>query len=73
MPNLDECVMTFPVDGIFGVGRLATKLKALTDFGRIAPWHIGQWVDFNQTAIRIRFASAADREVANRTCATPAA
>ena len=27
MTNLDECTMTFPVSGIFGVGQLATRLK----------------------------------------------
>ena len=32
MTNLDGCVITFPIEGgIFGVGRLATKLKALAD------------------------------------------
>ena len=68
MTNLDECVITVPiVGGIFGVGRLATRLKALADTNQIGPWHIGQWIDFKHTAIRIRFASAADGERARET------
>ncbi len=36
MTNLDGCEVTFPViGGIFGVGRLATKLKALADTEQI--------------------------------------
>ena len=69
MANLDECVITFPVvGGIFGVSRLATRLKALADTKQIGPWHIGQWIDFKHTAIRIRFASVADGEHAMETC-----
>ena len=69
MANLDEYEVTFPiVGGIFGVGRLATSLKALVDADQIAPWHVGQWIDFKHTEIRIRFGSAADGELANRTC-----
>ncbi len=69
MANLDECVITFPVvGGIFGVGRLATSLKALADTDRIGPWHIGQWTDFQHTAIRVRFGSLADGERAKETC-----
>jgi hypothetical protein len=41
MTNLQESEITFPVGGIFGVGRLATMLKALAESGRIGPWHIG--------------------------------
>jgi hypothetical protein len=42
MTNLDECVITVPVvGGIFGVGRLATRLKALADTEQIGPWHFG--------------------------------
>jgi len=52
------------VGGIFGVGRLTTKLDALLRTAQISPWHIGQWIDFKHTAIRVRFASAADGEVA---------
>lgn len=69
MANLDECEVTFPVTGgIFGVGRLATSLKALADTDQIGPWHIGQWNDFTHTAIRIRFGSIADGERARETC-----
>jgi hypothetical protein len=68
MTNLDECVVTFPVEGIFGAGRLATRLKALEDGGQISSWHIGQWIDFRHTAIRIRFDSVADSELAKGTC-----
>ena len=69
MTNLDECVITVPVvGGVFGVGRLATRLKALADSEQIGPWHIGQWIDYKHTAIRIRFGSVADRERARETC-----
>jgi hypothetical protein len=69
MRNLDGCVITFPiVGGIFGVGRLATKLKALSDTEQIGPWHIGQWTDFKHAVIRIRFVSIADGERARETC-----
>jgi len=69
MTNLDGCEITFPiVGGIFGVGRLATKLKALADTEQIGPWHIGQWTDFKHTAIRMRFASIADGERAKEAC-----
>jgi hypothetical protein len=69
MTNLDECVITVPVvGGIFGVGRLATRLKALADTEQIGPWHIGHWIDFKHTAIRIKFRSVADRERARETC-----
>jgi hypothetical protein len=67
MPSSDECVITFPVaGGIFGVGRLATKLNELLNRGQIGPWHVGQWIDFKHTAIRIKFLTAADGEVATR-------
>jgi len=69
MTNLDGCVITFPiVGGVFGVSRLATKLKALADAEQIGPWHIGQWTDFRHTAIRMEFASIADGERAQGTC-----
>jgi hypothetical protein len=64
MTNLEECEVTFPVGGIFGVGRLATRLKTLADAGQIGPWHIGQWIDFRHTAIRIRFNSVEDSQLA---------
>ena len=69
MANLDEYEVTFPVTGgIFGVGKLATRLKALADTDQIGPWHVGQWIDFKHTAIRIRFGSVADGERAKETC-----
>ena len=56
MQNADECVIAFPVvGGIFGVARLATKLNELLDSQQIGPWHVGQWIDFKHTAIRIKF------------------
>lgn len=60
----DECVATFPIaGGIFGVGRLATKLNNILDKGQIGPWHVGHWIDFRHTAIRIKFLAIADRKV----------
>ena len=64
MINLQESEVVFPVTGIFGVGQLATNLKALTEAGKIGPWHVGYWIDFRHTAIRIRFSSTADGELA---------
>lgn len=58
MTNSDECSMTFPVDGIFGMGRLASRLKALSDTNQIGLWHVGHWTDF-------KFTSTADREIAS--------
>lgn len=55
--NLDGCVITFPmVGGIFGVGRLATRLKALAGTQQIGRWHIGQLIDFKHTTIRTSLA-----------------
>lgn len=73
MTNFDKCEVTFPVGGIFGVGRLATRLKTLADAGQIGPWHIGQWIDFRHIAIRIRFNSVADSELAKDVCSSAAA
>jgi hypothetical protein len=65
MTNSQESEITFPVfGGIFGVGWLATKLKTLADLGQIGAWHIGHWIDFRHTAIRIRFDTRADGEFA---------
>jgi hypothetical protein len=64
MANLDERTITLPVDGIFGVGELASRLKALADADQIGSWHIGKWIDFKHTAIRIQFDTVADRELA---------
>jgi hypothetical protein len=70
MIDVHETVVTFPVaGGVFGVGRLATRLKALESVDEIGPWHVGHWVDFTHTAIRIRFHSVTDANVAVRACA----
>ena len=66
MPNSDESVIVFPVRGIFGVARLASKLNELLKRGQIGPWHVGHWIDFKHTAIRINFLTATDGEVAER-------
>jgi len=68
MPNPDECVITFSVGGIFGVARLATKLNELLRSGQFGTWHVGHWIDFKHTAIRIKFLAATDGEVARRCC-----
>jgi hypothetical protein len=69
---LEECVLTFPGEGIFGMGRLANRLKALTDAGQIGPWHISHRIEFKHTAIRIRFDPVADGKLASKTCTAPA-
>ena len=69
MTNIADSMVTFPIaGGIFGVGRLATSLKMLQSAGHIGPWHVGHWVDFTHTAIRIRFDSVVDAQVATREC-----
>jgi hypothetical protein len=69
MSNSTEHVITFPVTGgIFGVGRLATRLNELLNADQIGPWHVGQWIDFTHTAVRIKFGTAADGELARRAC-----
>lgn len=55
--------------GIFGVGSLATRLNALMTSGQIGEWHIGHWTDWQHTAIRVTFATAADALLAKATCA----
>ncbi len=61
MPSQGDCVVTFPVEGgIFGVGRLATRLTALKTRHQIGEWHIGRWVDWRHKAIRISFDSPED-------------
>jgi len=62
-------VVRFPVTGIFGVGRLATRLKALESVNQIGPWHIGHWVDHTHTTIRIQFQNAADGKLTKLACA----
>lgn len=69
MSNQFECLVTFPVrSGIFGVGRLATRLTALAANREIGEWHIGHWVDWRHTAIRINFDTAGDAALAKSTC-----
>lgn len=69
MSNQIECVVTFPVGGgIFDVGRLATRLTALAAVHQIGEWHIGHWVDWRHTAIRINFHTAADATLAKSVC-----
>jgi hypothetical protein len=66
-PRAAECVITFAVTGgIFGVGRLAARLDELLGSGRIGAWHIGPWVDWRQTAIRIKFDSVEDGKLSER-------
>jgi hypothetical protein len=60
-PRTPECMITFAVTGgIFGVGRLPARLDELSQSGRIGAWHIGPWVDWRHTAIRIKFDSIKD-------------
>ncbi|MGH7099515.1 MAG: hypothetical protein ACREE4_17890 [Stellaceae bacterium] len=69
MANSTEHLMTFPVTGgIFGVDRLAAKMNALLNADQIGPWHIGQWIDFTHTVIRIEFGTAAAGQLARRAC-----
>src|SRR3954464_5843550 len=61
-------IVTFPVmEGIFGVGRLATQLKALEGANQIGSWHVGHWIDHTHTAISIRFDNGEDTSVATPT------
>ncbi len=72
--NQIECLVTFPVrSGIFGVGRLASRLTALAASHQIGEWHIGHWVDWRHTGIRINFDTAADAALAKSTCYEAAA
>jgi hypothetical protein len=65
MVTLSPNIATFPVTGgIFGVGRLATQLKALEGDDQIGSWHVGHWIDHTHTAIRIRFDNGEDVQVA---------
>ena len=64
MTGSSESVVTFPAAGIFGVGRLASRLKELESVDLIGPWHVGHWIDYTHTAIRIRFNSPADARTA---------
>jgi len=64
MTGSSESVVTFPAAGIFGAGRLASRLKELESVDLIGPWHVGHWIDHTHTAIRIRFRSQADARTA---------
>jgi len=65
MTGSSESVVTFLVAGIFGAGRLASRLKELESVDLIGPWHVGHWIDYTHTAIRIRFSSPADATTAS--------
>jgi hypothetical protein len=65
MTATSESVLTFAVAGIFGAGRLASRLKELESVDLIGPWHVGHWIDYTHTAIRIRFSSSADARTAS--------
>ena len=60
-----ESVITFAVAGIFGAGRLTSRLKQLESVDLIGPWHVGHWIDYTHTAIRIRFTNRADARTAS--------
>ena len=64
MTDSSASVLTFAVAGIFGAGRLASRLKELESIDLIGPWHVGHWTDYTHTAIRIRFSSQADARTA---------
>ena len=65
----NERMVIFPVSGgIFGVGRLATRLTELAASHQIGEWHIGHWVDWKHTAIRINFDTAGDAVLAKSAC-----
>jgi hypothetical protein len=63
-----NAIMFGVAGGIFGVGRLASRLKSLESINQIGPWHVGHWTNYTHTAIRIRFSSDADGKMASRTC-----
>lgn len=73
MSTENEFVVMFPITGgIFGVGRLASRLTALVAAQRIGEWHVGNWLDHKHTAIRIRFNNAADAGLARSVCSEAA-
>src|SRR5215210_1271302 len=59
-----ESVITFPVAGIYGAGRLASRLNQLESVDLIGPWHAGYWIDHTHRVIRIRFSNRADARTA---------
>lgn len=69
MPSADTCEVIFPIrSGIFGADRLAKGLKALQADRQIGAWHIGHWIDWRHTAIRVSFATDADASRAKLAC-----
>jgi|SRR5579872_553184 len=64
MTGPSESVITFAVAGIFGAGRLASRLTELESVDLIGPWHVGHWIDYTHTAVRIRFSSRGDARTA---------
>ena len=65
MPTQSEREVIFQVEGgIFGVGRLATRLTALKAHHQIGDWHIGRWMDWRHKAIRISFDTSEDAALA---------
>ena len=69
MSEQNERMVIFPVSGgIFGVGRLATKLTELAATHQIGEWHIGHWVDWKHTAIQINFDTVGDAALVKSAC-----
>ena len=65
MTDIPDTVVTFSVmGGIFGVGRLASRLKALESINLIGSWYVDDCIDYTHNAIRIRFDNVADAKVA---------
>ena len=65
MTNVSGTVVAFSmIDGIFGVGRLARRLKVLESVNLIGPWHVDDRIDYTYKAIRIRFNNVVDAKVA---------
>jgi len=63
--DIPDTVVTFSVmGGIFGVGRLASRLKALESINLIGSWYVDDCIDYTHNAIRIRFDNVADVKVA---------
>jgi hypothetical protein len=60
MTGSSERVLTFALAGIDGASRLASRLIELESVDLIGPWHVGHWIDYTHTEIRIRFSSPAD-------------
>ena len=65
MTDIPDTVVTFSVmGGIFGVGRLASRLKALESINLIGSWYVDDCIDYTHNAIRIRFDNVADAKIA---------